>query len=233
MKKLLQNALLLAATFALLICAGCGEDRTVLLTVSDGDFQISNSQGKTLTYDGGFSGEMKLISQYYLAEAREDRTGEYTLEVPYSETFTYQGEPGERRSFSVFVSSDQRSWEYAVSGTGLEEVVLSLTGEITLTGSDMEFQLFLSLPCTGLGKHGCVRLRGWGGDKVTVKATESGIEFSGLAPEGAWLSYAGAVENPYVDLDLEVGNGTLDFSQIAEGVITVTEDGCEVRSIKG
>lgn len=227
----MRSILLLVSAFVLLSCAGCGEKRTVCLTVGDTDFQISNSRGKTLTYDGGFSGDMELISQSFVAGAGEGQCGEYRLEVPYSETFTYHGEPGRPQNLGVFFSLDAGSREYAVSGTGLEETVIALTGELTLTGEAMEFQVFLSLPCPGLGEHGCVRLWGRGMDKVTFKATETGIEFSGLEPEGACLSYAGAVENPYVALNLEVGSGTLDFSRVADGEILVTEDGCEPQTV--
>lgn len=217
----------------LLLCSSCAEPNSpesVFLVVGDSEFTITDASGNTLSNQNGFSGSLSIIDEEYLDEI-DGSMGEYRLEVPYSNQFTYECLEGERQSFSIAKVQDTNFAEYAVSGTGFEKIEADFSGQIHIVGKDMDFTAFLSMPCDALGEKGCVRFYGTSKDEATFKIVGDAIEFSGICPESGAISYAGERSNPYVDLDLKSGSAIVDFSKIDEGNILIYIDGYIAQKI--
>lgn len=229
MKKFPQKLLfLIAALF--FCCPGCAETppepsespEHVLLRVDDGAFTITDAGGDTLTHEGSFSGSIPVTGETHLDELPGDR-GEYHLEVPYSERFTYESLGGGEQSFEVFFRREPDTVEYSVSGTGIETASIDLSGKVSLNGSGMAFTVFLSMPCTGLGPSGCIRFHGSAEQEASFQVEGDTVRFSGVTPGSVSISYAGDqdISESFVDLGLKKGNGTIDLSGAAEGRVLV------------
>ena len=236
MKKFPKILLFLILVGSLFICSSytglestdCLETESTAsayIRVCDTEFTITDACGNALTHQNEFSGSLNITDQEHLDEM-PGYIGEYRLEVPYSDEFRYErlGETpeGEQQIFSISTIQDTNLAEYSVSGTSIEEITIDFSGKVSFCGNDMTFNVFLSMPCNGLGEKGCIRFYGAANKEAHFKIEGDMIKFSGVEPETGAISYAGKVSNPYVYLALETGEGTIDLSDVGEGNILIT-----------
>lgn len=239
MKKLCK--LIALVCMLSLLLAGCGEERTLVITASGGEFSVTSAGGKSLQYaDDAFSGDMTVYDQRsWDLGYQGDRQYLHLLEVPYSKSFTYQCGGTSSQRFGIvtdpaMAAGSPEYREYSVHGDGLETITLAPNGEMAATGSEGLIVAAFSLRCDALGDHGFVRFSGMIGDSASVQPDEetSRISFSGFLPGDCVLSYAGEVSSHWVTVTLEAGSGTLDLSDVANGVLTLKEDGLEAISVE-
>ena len=220
----------LLVTGSLLVCAGCAEAQTpesVSLHVGGGEYTIVSDED-SLTYRDGFSGPMPILNQ---TELDIDSTDQHYLEVPFRQQFTYECLEGEQQKFGIAMLQNEEIREYSASGTGIQTITLDLSGAVSLSGEDMSFTIFLSVPCDSLGDKGCVRFYGTGEDTVSLAVKGDTLSFSGVDPASASLSYAGTVSNPYVALNLEKDSGTIRLTDVADGTLLVSSGLFNVKRI--
>lgn len=221
---------LLLLTISFSACTAAAHPESVFIQVSDSPFTITNAQGHTLTFEKDFEGTIECIETSHL-DAEDDPFGSYALEVPYSNRFVYQSLDGDKQKFSIAFSPNSKRMEYGITGTGISNIELDLSGKVECTGTDFQCVAFFSMPCDGLGEHGVLRFTCNGKESAAFSVKGNTLSFSGISPEFASISYAGLVSNPYLNLDLQVGSGKLDFSQISEDILLLIEDGQPERSI--
>lgn len=224
----------------LAVLAGChAEEQTIGLTARGNSFDISNTEGETISCrSGDLSGDMDLAGQQVIqdASALADR---YLLEVAFSDCFTYQSDSGGGQLFGI-VSDPELNvsapgyFEYTISGDGIETITISPNGELTFSGNDAWAEIACSMPCDSLGEHGFIRLSAGTTEtaEVRVDAENGKIHFSGLSVGDIALSYAGAESDPWLAIELSAGSGSIDLSRLDAGQMIVAEDGCEDRVIE-
>lgn len=234
----------LALSGLLLVCTGCAASQevpetsvptvapeTLFLVVSAGDCAIRNEEGQTLDYRGGeLSGSMTVLKS-----GTVEVTADYGLcavQVPYSGRFTYElvsdgaDDPWE---FSVCGFLDGTYMTYCIArGRGAPGCV-EYTGDgvLRVTGrAGARMNLTIGMPDSQLGQSGWVSLFVASAQgEVSLEARGNVLSFSGTAPQTALLSYGGVLpKEEGVSLELKSGNGTLDFSGIFDGKITVAEE---------
>lgn len=192
----------------------------VSLCVSDVPFSVTDDRGRALVYENGFSGALEPISQQHVA-GTQNLYGLFYLEVPYSRHFTFQALAQGKSQYGITLWNGSNRLEYSVSGTGMEEAKLSVDGEIALSGENMDFTVFFTLPCEGLGQVGCIRFSATAQEKASFRVRGDRLIFSGVTPGYASVSYAGLTSNPHVPLELPQADGQLDFSNIAQGELAL------------
>ena len=235
MKKALSTFLNLILMGMLSVCAGCAAPAanespdmtpTVQLRVDNSEFSITDANGNRLTHQDDFSGSLTIMDQSYIDTA--DKTGgEYILVVPSSEQFRGRRISGDRQIFGVAIYEEDDVTEYSVSGTGIDQIALDCDGNVSFSGDGMVFTVFLSMPCDGLGELGCVRFSGTAKSDASFSVSEDVLEFTGVEPGSGSISYAGdgTIKNPNISLDTDYHDGTIDFSNAADGNLTLTVAG--------
>lgn len=236
----IRYIMLIFALALLIVITGCNaEKQTIGLIASGNSFDISNIEGEKVSCcNGDFSGDMDLINQQIIenASASADR---YLLETASSDCFTYQCDGEGGQLFGIVSDPDLNVntpgyFEYTVSGIGMETITITLDGEMAFSGDDALAEIACSLPCENLGEHGFVRLSAGTIEAATVSidVQASKIYFSGLSAGNIVLSYAGTVSNQWLTVELNAGNGSIDFSKLNTGQIIIAEDGYEERAIE-
>lgn len=236
MKRYQVVCLTLCLLLPLFLLAGCGEGN-LLLNVSGEGFTVTNAEGRSMEYaDGAFSGDMTVNDQQTTDVGPQGFA--HFLTVPYSGSFTYQCKGVRHQSFGIMTELDRGPGDpdcnqYSVTGSGLDDITITPDGEMTAAGYGGFMTASFSMPCAALEAHGFVSFSGAIGASASVQPyAETGlIRFSGFLPGDCTLSYAGAAAEPLLTVTLEVGSGTIDLTGLAGGVLTIQEDGCEVRSI--
>lgn len=234
---------IICMTLLLFLLAGCTESTPpVTLTVSGENFTISNAEGKTLQHSGGaFSGSMIVNGQQSADSGQAGLNDRYYLEVAGSGSFSCQWEAAGSYRFGLLPrysldgshpDSGELYAEYTVSGDCLEHVSITAEGGINAVSEKNGFlTAAFSLPCDALGAHGYASFSGAADGDVSVQpnGAQNQFSFSGFLPGDCVLSYTGTECDPWITVALEVGSGTLDLSRVAEGQITIQEDGREAR----
>lgn len=213
---------------------------SVFLTVDTGIFTITNAEGQTITHEEEISGTMDILQMNEIMEVKMGRMG-FTMWVPYSGHFLYERvEPLDEDGLwhiavTGFPHNSFRQY-FAVEGGGLggssaERVEYDASGSLLVCGEPGGLGLTLATPDSpGLGETGWIKLTVRAAqEELRLESQGNTVTFSGLEPGFAMLSYGGNTFASNVYLDLEVGSGTLDFSQVAEQQITLQEDGRESR----
>ena len=229
--------------FLLFLLVGCVENTPpVTLPISGENFTVSNAEGKILEHSGGtFSGSMAAKDWQSAASGQAGSKGQYYVEVAGSESFSCQWDEAGSYMFGLLPNysldsshpdSGEPHEEYTVSGDCLERVFITAEGRIdAVSGEGGLLAAALSLPCDALGAYGYVRFSGAAGGDVSVwpNGPQNQFGFSGFLPGTCVLSYTGAESSPWVTVTLEIGSGTLDFSQAAQGQVILQEEGREAR----
>lgn len=193
---------------------------SISICVSDNAFTITDATGNELVYSDSFSGSLEPTKQQYV-QGTDKLYGLFYLEVPYSKFYSFRAHKQERLQFGIASMNSSRLQEYSVSGIGIEEVTLSFDGQITLSGHDMDFTVFLSMPCDELGDRGCLRFYGTAGKKAFFRVRKDKLVYSGITPGHVSISYAGLAANSHFPLEIKNGDGQLDISEIIDSDLHV------------
>lgn len=214
----------------LLICAGCteAESKSVFLYAEPNTFEVTNAKGDCLSsVEGQTGGDIEVLSTVSQSDSVS------IVEIPYSDSFTFANLGEGDQSYGVNSDMDRAVGDFfQASGKGMETIEIAPSGQIALSGDDFSFSAFGTLRCEELGDLGCVTIRSVSAGSALIRfdAENSTISFEGLSTEFTFLTIGGKVEAREVDLKLTTGSGVIDFSDIANGVIAITEDG-DTRTI--
>lgn len=208
-------------------------DKSAYIHVGEGKFWLSNQEGCSLAYGGGdgLDGTMPVFFQ------RADEYG-YTLEVPYSDSFTYrctEDALGTQQSFQLWDSFEvYGQTAYSVSGTGIGSVTIDFSGEISFTGQDMQFTVSLNpVEHFGMGKIGTVKISATAAEAAAFTVFGTQIKYAGVVPGDAVLSCNGegvACQGERIRVNAETG--LIDFGDVAEGTIRIVGDGMVADVLK-
>lgn len=145
-----------------------------------GEFTIRNSSGEYLTWDStGLNGNMEIYNTTIIPNG-EDYPASMYIDVPVSDTFTFQNAFSNDIWFSV---SDQ--YRYArISGSGVEETAINNQGVIKLSGKALEFNAaYRNIGAAGHPEPTLFTLDGSGSGNIVVERTDEGMEASGISGE--------------------------------------------------
>lgn len=239
MRKIITVLFWFSLTVAVTAC-GKGDselkdtaEKSAYIHAGEGKFQLSNQEGYSLAYEGGNGLDGTMPVSFHQA----DEYG-YTLEVPYSDSFTYRCTEdvwGTRQSFQLWDSFDvYGQTAYSVSGTGIRSVTIDFSGEISFTGQDMQFTVSLN-PAEhfGMGQVGTVEISATAAETVTFTVSGTQIQYVGVVPGDAVLSCNGeglACQGERIRLNAETG--LIDFGDVAEGTIRIVGDGMPADVLK-
>lgn len=217
------------------VFTACGKDdsgsenaaeKSAYIHAGEGRFQLLNQKGDSLAYEGGDQLDGKMPVSFQRADE-----GGYTLEVPYSDSFTYtytDDASGAQQSFQLWDSFDvYGQTAYSVSGTGIKSVTIDFSGRISFTGQDMQFTVSLN-PAGhfGMGQVGSVEISAVAEEAAAFTVSGTQVMYEGVNPGDAVLSCKGeGVANPGERISLNAGTGMIDFCDAAEGTVQIVEDG--------
>lgn len=227
MKKITTVLLCISLTAAFTAC-GKEDGGSAYIYAGEGSFQLLNQEGDSLNCEDGNrpDGTMPVSFQ------RADKGG-YTLEVPYSDSFTYmntEDASGVRQSFQLWDSFDVYGrTAYSVAGTGISSITVDFSGRISFTGQDMQFTVSLN-PSDhfGMGQVGTVEISAAAEEAAAFTVSGTQITYAGVDPGDAVISCKGeGVGYPGERVSLNAGSGLIDFCDIAEGTVQITADGME------
>ena len=183
----------------------------VYIGTANSPFSLEAAGKRVLNYDGiRFQGDMG-------KQNHEISDTQIYLSIPYSESFIFTPH-ADKCEFSLEAKRFRQS---IFCQQKVEYAAFSKEEGITLHGKRMEFQAGLNIPV--LPSHVLVRLFGVGQEMVRIQPTNQGMELQGVYGDTS-LMFLTDNEDIYVVLpNLEGDIYQIDFTQLEEGIIILTD----------
>ena len=226
------SLLALTVTLIFLLCVGCSKAETgsvYLYAVGDA-VQIHDANGKYLKItDGHVEDGPEVIN----IVNESDEFG-CMVEVPYSNSFIFEGSGNEKVQYSVVTNLENYSagMDYSVSATGVSTVAISLDGKMLIDGNDFTFETFGFMKNDILGYYGNVRISGAAENSVEVRydTKKATIYFDGITPDFLFMTVNGTVSAKGITIP-HSGSGTISLADLADGTVTVTDSSGNIQTI--
>lgn len=191
-------------------------------------FTLTNAEGQTLTRSGAqATGTMQFAQQQLSAEVGGDI---FFAQIPYSSHLACEPDAASASGdwgFEIIgPDSTVYNWCHCVAkGSGkLESFEYDAGGQIIVRGEPgAKLDLILPMPDSTLGENGWIRLSFTSAEnEVCLTADGNVLSFSGLDKDASVsLDYGGFFSESAHTVELSSGSGTLDFSGIVDGEISV------------
>lgn len=220
----------LVLTSMLFIGCQCGSTSTDMGESDGWTFVIAKGSDFTISTE---EGEVLRMQDMRVLELPDGNEYTYQTNAVPSNRYKYESveeEIDSRQKLSIVSIINNRFKECGVTGEGIRSISIESSTQVSFQGSDMQFDVFLPVQGSGLGKYGCMHFFGRSVEKAEFVLNENKVEFRGITPGEMNISFAGDTANiPFMCVQLTEESGTLDFSDVDKGYVILEENGEYMR----